>query len=73
MAYPVPANSQVDFTADKNLASVKVFTAGGAEVLSTDLTTNENLDITTLPTGYYFAHLTAADGSVKIVKFVKSE
>ena len=73
MAYPVPATSQVDFTADKSLASVKVLSAAGTVVLSSDLTTNENLDITTLPTGYYFAHLTAADGSVKIVKFVKSE
>lgn len=72
-AYPVPAVSHVDFTADKSLTSVQVFSTGGAEVLSGDLTDTKNLDISTLPTGYYFAHLTAADGSVKIVKFVKSE
>ncbi|MFT5723265.1 MAG: PKD repeat protein, partial [Bacteroidia bacterium] len=68
VAYPVPATSQVVFSADINLTSVKVFTTGGMEVLSIDLTSNKNLDITTLPTGYYFAQLTAADGSVKIVK-----
>lgn len=72
-AYPVPASTNVDFSADKTLASVTVFSTGGTEVLTSDLTDSKNLDISTLPTGYYFAHLTAADGSVKIVKFVKSE
>ena len=72
-AYPVPAVTQVDFSADKTLASVTVFSTGGTEVLTSDLTDSKNLDISTLPTGYYFAHLTAADGSVKIVKVVKSE
>lgn len=72
-AYPVPSTSSVDFKADKELSSVKVFNASGVSVLESDLNSNKNVDITTLPTGYYFAHLTAVDGSVKIVKFVKSE
>jgi len=72
-AYPVPASESVDFKADKPLATVEVYNAGGTSVLSTDLDENQNIDITTLPTGYYYARLTADDGTVKIVKFVKSE
>ena len=72
-AYPVPSTSSVDFKADKELSSVKIYNAAGIRVLESELKSNKNVDITTLPTGYYFAHLTAVDGSVKIVKFVKSE
>jgi len=72
-AYPVPASESVDFKADKPLATVEVYNAGGTSVLSTDLDENQNINITTLPTGYYYARLTADDGTVKIVKFVKSE
>lgn len=72
-AYPVPAVESVDFKADKPLATVEVYNAGGTSVLSTDLDDNQNIDITALPTGYYYARLTADDGTVKIVKFVKSE
>jgi hypothetical protein len=72
-AYPVPAIESVDFKADKPLAKVEVYNAGGTSVLSTDLDENQNIDITILPTGYYYARLTADDGTVKSVKFVKSE
>ncbi len=72
-AYPVPAIESVDFKADKPLATVEVYNAGGTSVLSTDLDVNQNIDITIPPTGYYYARLTADDGTVKIVKFVKSE
>ncbi len=70
--YPVPSTSQVGFIADKDLTSVKVFNSAGNELISSALSDSKRIDISTLPTGYYFAHITATDGSVKIVKFVKN-
>lgn len=70
--YPVPSTTEVAFDADKELSSVKVYNSAGNEIITSSLTSNERIDISTLPTGYYFAHLLAADGSVKIVKFVKN-
>ncbi|MBO6515233.1 MAG: PKD domain-containing protein [Bacteroidia bacterium] len=70
--YPVPSANQVGFTANKTLNSVTIYNASGNEILSSELKQNERIDISTLPTGYYFAHVTALDGSVKIVKFAKN-
>ncbi len=70
--YPSPSDTRVAFTADKPLTSVNVFNASGHKVLTSDLVETKDLDISTLPTGYYFAHLQAQDGSVKIVKFVRN-
>ncbi len=72
-AYPVPASGTLAFEADKDLKSVRILNSSGTQVYKNELGSTEKIDISTLPTGYYFAHLTAADGTVKVVKFAKSE
>ena len=74
-AFPVPSNNQVTFTSDqKILTHAIIYSQDGVKVLDTSLDVNqqEEVDITILPTGFYYAHLTASDGTVKIVKFLKN-
>lgn len=74
-AFPVPSTNEISFTStDKVITQATIYGANGEKMLEAklDAAANEELDITTLPTGMYYAHLTAADGSVKIVKFLKN-
>jgi len=74
-AFPVPSKNGVTFTSDEKLLThADVYSQDGVKVLDVDLETEtqEEIDITTLPTGFYYAHLTAVDGTVKIVKFLKN-
>ncbi|MCB0733996.1 MAG: PKD domain-containing protein [Flavobacteriales bacterium] len=74
-ATPVPAQTNVAFTSDdKVLSHVTIYNLNGNKLVDTDLNVeqNEQVDITLLPTGLYYAHVTAVDGTVQIVKFVKN-
>jgi hypothetical protein len=70
-ASPSPARTNISFdSVDKNLASVKVLDLKGTTVIEQN-TNYENLDISVLPKGFYYAHITAADGTSTVVKFLK--
>ncbi|MFT4522895.1 MAG: PKD repeat protein [Bacteroidia bacterium] len=73
---PNPANSSVTIEVDnQTVQKIQIIAFNGnvliEEEVSLDSQTQVEIDINTLPTGYYFARIIANDGSVKSVKFIK--
>ncbi len=68
---PSPARNSVRISSDdKDLSSVEVYALDGSKVIDS----NDNLssiDISLLQKGFYYAHVTATDGTTTIVKFLK--
>jgi PKD repeat protein len=74
-AFPVPTTNNVSFASEqKDLTHATIYSQDGVKVLDIDLNVElgEQVDITILPTGFYYAQLSADDGTVKIVKFQKN-
>jgi len=70
--YPSPARNLVAISSeDKELAKVELYGSDGVLVKETEGDLN-SIDISILPAGYYYAHVYAADGSKKVVKFLKN-
>jgi PKD repeat protein len=68
---PSPAKNQVKVTADaKEVARVIVYDNTGNRVIVEEGQFNE-IDIAKLRAGFYYAHVFATDGTVKVVKFLK--
>lgn len=68
---PSPARNQVTVSADiKEVTKVIIYDNTG-NILIVQESKFENMDITELRAGFYYAHVFAADGSVKVVKFLK--
>ena len=68
---PSPARSSVKISSEeKELSKVQIYDMNGSIVINL----NENLsniDISLLQKGFYYAHVTATDGTTTIVKFLK--
>ena len=68
---PSPARSTVAVSSsDKDLRNVKIYSMDGALVLDND-TNLSSIDISAFEKGFYYAHVTAKDGSTIVVKFLK--
>ena len=69
--YPVPAVGTIDVSSDdKNLTKVKIYSADGSLALEVNKDLR-NIDISILTKGFYYAHVYADDGTVKVLKFIK--
>ncbi|MBI1305143.1 MAG: PKD domain-containing protein [Bacteroidetes bacterium] len=74
-AFPVPTQNAITFTSDqKVITHATIYTMDGTEVLNAKIDGNsqQEIDITILPTGFYYAKVTAEDGTVKTVRFIKN-
>ncbi len=69
--YPNPASNLLRFTLGNDLvvSSVKVFSMTGAEVLSANHLSSNELNISSLSNGVYYVSLTTADGSILTRQF----
>ena len=69
---PSPAISNVSFSSsDASLAQVVISDMSGTEVLRSNGTL-QNINVAELKHGMYYAAITAADGTMKTVKFIKN-
>ena len=69
---PSPARSTVAISSeDKDLTNVKIFGMDGALAIE-DNTNLSDIDVSALKKGFYYAHVTAIDGTTTIVKFLKN-
>jgi PKD repeat protein len=68
---PSPARNSVKISSDdKDLAKVEVYSLDGSRVIESKENL-ANIDISLLQKGFYYAHVTAVDGTTTIVKFLK--
>ncbi|NNJ54790.1 MAG: PKD domain-containing protein [Bacteroidia bacterium] len=69
---PSPARSSVAISSDdKDLTNVKIYGMDGALAIE-DNANLSDIDISSLKKGFYYAHVTAIDGTTTIVKFLKN-
>ena len=70
---PSPARNQVKVSSeDKEVAKVEIFNTDGVVVKKDNENNLQNVDISLLPAGFYYAHVYASDGTKTIVKFLKN-
>jgi PKD repeat protein len=70
---PSPARNQVKVSSeDKEVSRVEIYNTDGVVVKKDDENNLQNVDISLLPTGFYYAHVYAADKSKTVVKFLKN-
>ena len=74
--YPNPAADKLNITLSKpsKVLNVEIYNAIGQQVKSADLydvQRNAQLNLSSLPAGYYFARIKASSGAVTVKKFVK--